>query len=190
VDGSLDSLVRDVQDATDAIFLPRAEPGRIHIDSQPPGGRVFVDNVFVGLTPMLSAEILAGRHRVQVDHDDRFPWMSSVDVPAGERLEIRLTAQNLPVRRSWPAYAAWGSGIGALLTLGGGVLFSALSEVELAEANRQQAMLDFERRQRLGRVGTGMFISAAVLAAVSAFHFLRYRDDIFGRPERSSASTP
>jgi hypothetical protein len=183
VEGPVEDLVRNVQDATDALFVPRPEPSRIHIDSEPRGARVFLDNVFLGVTPMLSPEVLAGRHRVAVDHDHRFPWTSTVEVPPGERLEIRLTAQNLPPRRAWPAAVGASSGAAALLALGAGALLGVQSEVELADATRQDAMLDFQRRQHLGRLSTGLLISSAVLAGLSVYHFIHYRHDIFGRPE-------
>jgi hypothetical protein len=96
VEGPVEDLVRNVQDAVDALFLPRPEPSRIHIDSEPRGARVFLDNVFLGVTPMLSPEVLAGRHLVAVDHEHHFPWTSTVEVPPGERLDVRLTAQSLP----------------------------------------------------------------------------------------------
>jgi hypothetical protein len=155
VEGPLEDLVRIVQEATDAVLLPRLEPGRIQIDSEPRGARVFVDNVLLGVTPMLSPE----------------------------RLEIRLSPQHLPLRRRWPGYVAWSTGGGALLAGAGGVLLAAQSQGARADATRQEAMLDFQRRQRLGSVSTAVLLSSALLAGISAYHFLRYHRDIFGRAD-------
>jgi hypothetical protein len=183
VEGPLEDLVRIVQEATDAVLLPRLEPGRIQIDSEPRGARVFVDNVLLGVTPMLSPELPAGRHRLAVDRERRFPWASTVEVPPGQRLEIRLSPQHLPLRRRWPGYVAWSTGGGALLAGAGGVLLAAQSQGARADATRQEAMLDFQRRQRLGSVSTAVLLSSALLAGISAYHFLRYHRDIFGRAD-------
>jgi hypothetical protein len=182
VEGSLTDLARNVQDATDALFLPSLEPGRLVIDSHPGGARVFVDNTLLGLTPLLSPELPAGRHRVAVDQDHHFPWAATVEVPPGQRVEIHLGPQHLPSRRAWPGRVAWATGAGAVVSAGAGVLLGGLAQVDQADATREEAMRDFQRRQRLGAVSAAALISSAVLAAVAVFHLVRYKEDIFGRP--------
>ena len=44
-----------------------------------------IDNAYLGVTPLISGTLLAGKHDVRVEADGRFPWMSQVEVRPGRR---------------------------------------------------------------------------------------------------------
>ena len=106
VEGGVENLIKAVQEAASELFRPRAEPGKIQVSSDPAGARVAIDNAYLGVTPLISPTLVAGKHNVRVEATDRFPWTSRVEVRPGEELQIRLTPDNLPRRRRWPANAA------------------------------------------------------------------------------------
>ena len=90
---------RAVQAARRARRRSRSRPS-------PPGARVSIDNAYLGITPLISPTLIAGKHNVRVEATDRFPWTSRVEVRPGQELQIRLTPDNLPLRRRWPANTA------------------------------------------------------------------------------------
>jgi PEGA domain len=183
IEGSIDDLIRAVEAGCHELFRPRVEPGRIQVGSTPPGARVAIDNAYLGVTPLISGTLLPGTHRVRVEADGRFPWTSQVEVRAGQDLGINLTEANLPWRRRWPAYAAYGSaGLGLAAAAAGGFL-GVLSQVNPTGDTRESAQRDLARKQDLAFGSTVAFVSAGALAVLSGVLFLIYRDDIFGRPE-------
>jgi hypothetical protein len=184
VEGGIEDLIRAVQEANDELFRPRAEPGKIQVDSAPPGARVAIDNAYLGVTPLISGTLLAGKHNVRVEVDGRFPWTSKVEVRPGQELQIKLTPDNLPQRRRWPPYLAYGSAAGAALAFAAGGFLGELSQLQPNGSNRQAAMDDFDQKQRFALTANIAFGVGAVLAITSAYTFIRYRDDIFGRSER------
>src|SRR5262249_45942071 len=123
VEGGVEDLIRGVQEANDELFRPRVEPGKIQVHSAPPGARVSIDNAYLGVTPLISGTLLAGKHNVRVEADGRFPWTSKVEVRPGQELQIKLSPDNLPPRRAWPPYLAYGAAaLGALAFATGGFL--------------------------------------------------------------------
>ena len=103
VEGGVENLIKAVQEASSELFRPRVEPGKIQVASEPRGARVSIDNAYLGVTPLISPTLLAGKHDVRVEATDRFPWTSRVEVRPGQELQIKLTPDNLPRRRRWPA---------------------------------------------------------------------------------------
>ena len=99
VEGGVEDLIRAVQEASGELFRPRVEPGKIQVATQPDGARVSIDNAYLGVTPLISGTLLAGKHAVRVEADGRFPWASRVEVLPGQELQIRLSSDNLPRRR-------------------------------------------------------------------------------------------
>jgi hypothetical protein len=183
VEGGVPDLIRAVQAATEELFKPRVEPGRVQVISEPAGARVSIDNAYLGVTPLISGTLLAGPHQVRVEADGRFPWTSAVQVLPGKELGINLTEANLPRRRTWPSYAAAATAsLGALAFAAGGFL-GVLSQLTPSGATRAEAQQDFEQKQGLGTAANVSFISGAALTAVSLYFVLRYRDDVFGRAE-------
>jgi len=181
VDGGIADLITAVQLSTEELFKPRVEPGHIQVTSAPPGARVSIDNAYLGVTPLLSGTLLAGKHTVRVEADSRFPWTSSVEVFPGQELGVNLTAKNLPVRRTWPATAAVGSVTLAAALFAAGGFLGVLSQLTPSGATRAEAQDDFNQKRRFGMAANVAFLSGAVFTAAGLYFVLRYHDDIFGR---------
>lgn len=181
VDGAVDQLVTTAQQATVDLFVTPPAPGHLRIGSNPPEARVAIDDAFVGTTPIISGNLVAGRHHLRVEKAGHFAWTSDVDVPAGSNLEIHLTPENLPRRLQWPASVAYGLTITAAAAAATGTVLGVLANVDPSSANRAVAQEQFEERRRLGLAADGVFIGAAVLGAAALTVFWVYRDHIFGR---------
>jgi hypothetical protein len=181
IEGGVDDLIRAVETGCGELFRPRVEPGRIQVASNPPGARVAIDNAYLGVTPLISGTLLPGPHRVRVEADGRFPWVSEVDVRAGQDLGINLTEANLPRRRRWPTYAAYITGGLGLTAAAAGGFLGVLSQVNPTGDTREAVQRDLSQKERMAFGSTVAFVGAGALAVASAVMFLVYRDDIFGK---------
>jgi hypothetical protein len=106
-----------------------------------------------------------------------------VEVLPGQELQIRLSSVNLPRRRAWPPYAAYGSAIAAGAALAAGGFLGELSQLQPNGSTREAATDDLEQKRHLALAANVSFGAAALLGAVSLYYFIRYHDDIFGRTE-------
>jgi hypothetical protein len=181
IDGSVGQLVASAQQATDDLFLPRPEPGHVRVECEPGEARVSIDEAYVGTTPIISGDLVPGKHRIRVEKVGHFPWHSEVEVPSAGHLEINLTPANLPERKAWPSYAAFGSAAGSVALLLTGAVLGSLAAVEPTSPNRAIAQDEFEQRRRLGASANGALAGAAALGAASLYLFLRYHEHVFGR---------
>jgi PEGA domain-containing protein len=184
VEGGVEDLIKAVQEASSELFRPRVEPGKIQIASQPDGARVSIDNAYLGITPLISPTLLAGKHNVRVEAPDRFPWTSRVEVRPGEELQIRLTPDNLPRRRRWPGYTAYASAGLAAASFAAAGFLGVLSQPQPGGDSREAAMQDLDEKKTFARAATISFVAGGVLAAIALYQFIRYQDDIFGRIEQ------
>jgi hypothetical protein len=184
VEGGVEDLIRAVQEANDELFKPRVEPGKIQVETEPAGARVSIDNAYLGVTPLISGTLLAGKHDVRVEATDRFPWTSRVEVRPGQELQIKLKPDNLPERRLWPARVAYSSAALAAVSFAAGGFLGVLSQLQPNGETRADAQDDFDQKRRFATYANISFGVGAGLAVVSLFHFIFYRDDIFGRAER------
>jgi hypothetical protein len=187
VDGGVKDLIPAVQSATEELFKPRVEPGRIQLTSEPAGARVSIDNAYLGVTPLISGTLLAGKHGVRVEADGRFPWLSSVEVFPGQDLGVTLTDANLPRRRLWPSKAAVASASLAGLSFAAGGFLGVLSQLTPSGATRADAQSDFDQKRHFGTAANVAFISGAVFSAAALYFVVRYKDDIFGRSDDDAA---
>ncbi|HZL18674.1 MAG TPA: PEGA domain-containing protein [Polyangia bacterium] len=184
VEGGVEDLIKAVQEASGELFRPHVEPGKIQIASQPDGARVAIDNAYLGVTPLISGTLLAGKHNVRVEADGHFPWASRVEVLPGQELQIKLSPENLPRRRAWPSYAAYGSAALAVASIAAGGFLGELSQLQPNGNTRQLAMDDLDQKRHFALAANISFGAGVVLGAVSLYYFIRYHDDIFGRTER------
>jgi hypothetical protein len=184
VEGGVENLIKAVQEASSELFKPRVEPAKIQVSSEPAGARVAIDNAYLGITPLISPTLVAGKHNVRVEATDRFPWTSRVELHAGEELQIRLTPDNLPLRRRWPANTAYASTGLAAVALAAGTFLGVISQLQPNGDSRQAAMQDLEQKRSFARAANIAFGASALFGAIALFHFIRYQDDIFGRSER------
>jgi hypothetical protein len=183
VEGGVELLIQAVQESSGELFRPQVEPGKIQVATQPDGARVSIDNAYLGLTPLISGTLLSGRHSVRVEADGRFPWASRVEVLPGQELQIRLTADNLPRRRTWTPYAAYGTAVLAAASLAAGGFLGELSQVQPNGSTRQLAADDLDQKRHFALAANISFGAAAVFGIASIYYFIRYHDDIFGRTE-------
>jgi hypothetical protein len=181
VDGGIEDLIRAVQEASEELFRPRVEPGRIQVRSEPAGARVSIDHAYLGVTPLMSGTLLPGRHKVRVEAEGRFPWLSDVDVMPGQDLGIALGPTNLPERRRWPSTVAYGTAGLAGVSLAAGGFLGVLSQLRPTGATRADIQSDTNQKHRLAVGANVAFITGGALALISLVHFLAYRKDIFGQ---------
>ncbi|MCI0582509.1 MAG: protein kinase, partial [Chloroflexi bacterium] len=74
-----------------ALFLLVA-PGRLKIESDPPGARVKLDGEPIGTTPLVTALLWPpGRRLLEFERDDCEPWAQTVSVRARETADARVT---------------------------------------------------------------------------------------------------
>jgi PEGA domain len=146
---------------------------------------VSIDNAYLGVTPLISGTLLAGKHNVRVEADNRFPWTSKVDVLPGQELQIKLTPDNLPQRKHWPATAAYGSLAAAAVSFAAGGFLGVLSQLQPNGNTRFDAQQDYNQKRNFALAANISFGAGAVFTVLSSYFFLRYQDDIFGRTERT-----
>jgi len=180
VDGGIEDLIRAVQEASEELFRPRVEPGRIQVRSEPAGARVSIDHAYLGVTPLMSNTLLPGKHKVRVEVEGRFPWLSDVEVMPGQDLGIALGPTNLPERRRWPARMAYGTAGLAGVSLAAGGFLGVLSQLNPTGATRADVQKDTDQKHKLALGANAAFIAGGALALISLVHFIAYRDDIFG----------
>jgi hypothetical protein len=188
VEGGVEDLIRAVQEASTELFRPHVEPGKIQIASQPEGARVAIDNAYLGITPLISPTLLAGKHNVRVEADGRFPWTSRVEILPGQELQIRLSPDNLPARRRWPTYGAYGGAALCVAALAAGGFLGVLSQLQPNGDSRAAAMADLDQKRQFAQAANVAFGASAVFGLVSLYYFIRYGDDVFGRTEHYEES--
>jgi hypothetical protein len=75
------------------------EVGVLHIDSDVPGARVFIDRIYVGVTPMTAPDVKPGTHQLNVSVKGYDSIADTIDVAVGPRdiqfkfKEVRLDAK-------------------------------------------------------------------------------------------------
>jgi hypothetical protein len=164
------------------------EPGKIQVASEPAGARVSIDNAYLGVTPLISGTLLAGKHNVRVEADNRFPWTSKVEVLPGQELQIKLSTENLPQRKQWPAKGAYGTLAAAAVSFAAGGFLGVLSQLQPNGNTRFDAQQDFDQKRKFALAANISFGAGAVFTVLSSYFFIRYRDDIFGKAERFDES--
>lgn len=183
IEGDVGLLIKAVEQGISELFKPRVEPGRVEVKSVPAGARVSIDNAYLGVTPLISGTLLPGAHKVRVEADNRFPWVSKVEVMPGQDLGINLTENNLPQRSRRPGRVAYTTGVLGLAALATGGFFGVLSQTNTSGNTRADAQSDFNEREDFATYANVSLITGGVLALISIGTFVLYRDDIFGRDE-------
>lgn len=177
VHGTVDDLVAAVQEGTDELFRPRPEPGRLRIDSEPPGARVNVDGVYLGTTPMISGPLIPGSHPVRVEREGHFPWATSAQVAPGTDLEIKLMPWQMPRRRRWPGPVVAGALIGAGSSVGLGATLGTLSQVTPMGTTRRDVQDELNHQHALATSANVAFGAGAALALAALVIYVVYRKE-------------
>lgn len=178
--GKVDPLIAAVQSTADKLFMPKVEPGGVRVTSETRGAMVYLDDAFVGSTPVRREGVEPGAHALRVEKEGHLGWAKEIEVPAGNIMDIKVPLTALPERRRWPGPTA-----AALLVLAGlggvvGIVMEALAHSPSNNGTRQSALDDAELRYREGLVGISFFSVAAGLAVTAAGIAIAYRRDIFG----------
>jgi hypothetical protein len=180
VTGGVQELITVVGQSAGPIFEHRPEPGNVRVAATFRGAHVYLDDAFVGTTPVRSPLFESGRHRLRVEAEGHLGWAREVEVPSGGTLEIDLGREALPEQRQWPRYLAWGSLIGAAVAAGAGGFLGVLSQEAPTGATRRDQLADLDHKQTQATLANALFGAAGALAVTSGVTFFLYRSDIFG----------
>ena len=181
VAGGVGGLFKTLQDSARQLLRPKVEPGALKLTTPgASGARVYVDDAFVGTTPVRTASLEPGKHRVRVERDGHHGWARALEIPAGTTLDLDLSLSELPPRRVWPTYAAWIT-LGAAVVSGAtGIFFGVLSQESPSGSTRVDVLDDVDRKQNQALVANVLFGAAGACVLASAAIFVLYRRDIFG----------
>ncbi len=178
--GKVDPLIGAVQSTADKLLEPKVEPGGVRVTSETRGAMVYLDDAFVGSTPVRRDGIEPGTHGLRVEKEGHIGWAKEVEVPAGETLEIKVPLTALPERRRWPGPTAASMAVLAGLSGVVGIVLEALALQGTSAPTRAGAIKDANDRYLMSLVGDGFLGAAAGLAVAAGAITIAYRHDIFG----------
>jgi hypothetical protein len=188
VSGGVPALIAAVSEAAIKIFERRPELGDVRVTATTPGAHVYVDDAFVGTTPVRSPRLESGRHRLRVEAEGHLGWARAIDVPAGRTLDIELGAQALPAQRTWPRYLAWVTFGAAIAAAGAGGFLGVLSQEAPTGSTRREQLADVDHKDTQASIANVLFAGAGALAITSGVTFIAFRRDIFGGEASVSAA--
>src|SRR5438270_2947814 len=87
--GKVNNLIAAVQSTADKLFEPKVEPGGVRVTSETRGAMVYLDDAFMGATPVRRDGIEPGPHALRVEKEGHVGWSKQVDVPPGNTLQIK-----------------------------------------------------------------------------------------------------
>ena len=178
--GKVDPLIGAVQSTADKLLEPKVEPGGVRVTSETRGAMVYLDDAFMGSTPVRRDGIEPGAHGLRVEKEGHVGWAKEVDVPAGETLEIKVPLTALPERRRWPAPTAASLAILAGLSGVVGIVLDAIALSGTTAQTRAAAINDANARYVMSIAGDVFLGAAAGLALTAGAIVIGYRRDIFG----------
>ncbi len=189
VAGEVDALISAVTATADKLFQPKVEPGAVRIASATPSALVYLDDAFIGSTPVRRDGIEPGAHRLRVEKEGHRGWMNQVDVPAGQTLQITVPLSALPPRRRWPTpFVASTAAVGAAAEVVA-VVFATLSQQAPPPGQtRVAALADVDRRQKLAITADALFAGGAALLVTAVAFAIAYRKDLGGTREGTYAA--
>lgn len=188
VPGGVQQLIDVVGESATRIFERRPDPGSVRVGASVRGARVYIDDAFVGTTPVRSPLFEAGHHRLRVEAEGHLGWAREIEIPAGRTLEIDLSPQALPEKKAWPKYVAWGTFGGALVAAGAGGFLGVLSQEAPTGSTRRDQLADVDKKHTQAIAADILFGAAGALAVTSGLTFWVYRKDIFGGEATVSAA--
>lgn len=178
--GKVGALIAAVQSTADKLLEPKVEPGGVRVTSETRGAMVYLDDAFIGSTPVRRDGIDPGMHGLRVEKEGHVGWAKDIEVPAGSMLQIKVPLEALPERRKWPAPVAASGAVLAGLSGVVGIVMEALAHTAGGNGTRVAAIEDARLRYQESLLGLGFFSAAAALAVTAATITIAYRHDIFG----------
>ncbi len=73
-----------------------AKPGSMNISSEPDGAKIFLDNTFVGITPMSLKKVAEGEHEIRLVKLNYEPWTRKVVVRSFQPTDVKTTLEVSP----------------------------------------------------------------------------------------------
>ena len=143
--GKVDSLIAAVQSTADRLFEPKIEPGAVRVTSETRGAMVYLDDAFMGSTPVRRDGVEPGAHSLRVEKEGHVGWAKEIEVPAGATMEVKVPLAALAERRRWPGTAAASMAVLAGLS---GVVGIVLEALALQGTTASHARRRHRRRQR------------------------------------------
>jgi hypothetical protein len=185
--GRVNNLIAAVQSTADKLLEPKIEPGGVRVTSETRGAMVYLDDAFMGATPVRRDGIEPGAHSLRVEKEGHVGWAKQVDVPAGNTLQIKVPLAALPERRHWPGPVAASAAVVAGLALVVGIVMESVGHTSPDPGLTRVAAIDnANNRFFYSALGNGFFIGASALAVTAAVITIVYRHDIFGTTRRES----
>jgi hypothetical protein len=178
--GKVDTLISAVQSTADKLLEPKVEPGAVRVTSETRGAMVYLDDAFMGSTPVRRDGLEPGAHQLRVEKEGHVGWAKEIEVPAGATMEVKVPLAALAERRRWPATAAASMAVLAGLSGVVGIVLDALALGQTTAATRAGAIQDSNVRYLESIVGNVFLGAAAGLALTAAVIVIVYRQDIFG----------
>jgi hypothetical protein len=186
--GKVDTLIAAVQATADKLFEPKIEPGGVRVTSETRGAMVYLDDAFMGSTPVRRDGIDAGTHHLRVEKEGHRGWTKDIDVPPGNTLEVKVPLTALPEKRKWPApFASVTFAVGAGAVVIGIVLVALSTDAPLdSTVTRREAIDSADRRHTESLAGVSLFGIGAGLGITAAALAIAYRRDIWNLEPRDN----
>jgi PEGA domain len=186
--GKVDTLISAVQSTADKLLEPKVEPGAVRVTSETRGAMVYLDEAFLGSTPVRRDGLEPGAHQLRVEKEGHVGWAKDIEVPAGATMEVKVPLAALAERRHWPAPTAAAMAVLAGLSGVVGIVLDALALGQTTAATRAGAIQDSNVRYLESIVGNVFLGAAAGLALTAAVIVIVYRQDIFGATREEKPS--
>jgi hypothetical protein len=99
------NTVSEISAVLQPVTVPSGGKGELSVTSAPEGANVFLDNAFVGITPVILKDVTAGSHIVTIKIDGYQEYTSSAQVNAGatSTVSAALSAASSPTPKSAPS---------------------------------------------------------------------------------------
>ena len=178
--GKVQPLIAAVQSTADKLLEPKVEPGAVRVTSETRGAMVYLDEAFMGSTPVRRDGVEPGPHALRVEKEGHVGWAKEIEVPAGATMEVKVPLGALVKRRTWPGPAAASMAVLAGLSGVVGIVLDALALQPTTAPTRAGAINDANARFVESFAGSVFLGAAAVLAVTAAIVTIAYRHDIFG----------
>jgi hypothetical protein len=183
--GKVANLIAAVQSTADKLLEPRVEPGAVRVSSETRGALVYLDDAFIGSTPVRRDGVEPGPHALRVEKEGHLGLAREIEVPAGSTLEVKVPLTMLPERRRWPAPVAATGAVAAGLCAVVGIVTESLAQSSPDPGLTRRAALDnASSRYLFSEVGVGFLTAAAALAVTAAVITIVYRHDLFGAAKK------
>lgn len=179
---AVSTLIAAVQATADKLFQPKIEPGGVRVTSETRSAMVYLDDAFMGSTPVRRDGIEPGSHHLRVEKEGHLGWTKDVEVPAGNTLDVKVPLTALPERRKWPGnFAAFCFAVGAGAAVVGVVLVALASDAPATSTVTRREAVDSANRRYLESLSGWSLLGIGGALGITAIGIsIRYRQDIFG----------